>query len=137
MSPDHPQLAEDDVIAGGGWHRSYARILAVASDGDYGFALVDGNGDGAELESETWIWQAGVWAGAASAGEGPLDTLGRVQTGGPVGNAYFAFGKAPAGQTIMIDFDHRLHPVQVSRYGIWAFMKSAASPGQCGPPAPA
>jgi hypothetical protein len=34
----------------------YAHVLAVASDGDYGFALVGGNGDGAELEAETWIW---------------------------------------------------------------------------------
>jgi hypothetical protein len=49
MSPDHPALTEDDVLSHGGWHPRYARVLAVTSDGDYGFALVDGNGDGAEL----------------------------------------------------------------------------------------
>jgi hypothetical protein len=49
MPFEHRGLSEEDVIACGGWHRGYARVLAVASDGDYGFAVVDGNGDGAEL----------------------------------------------------------------------------------------
>jgi hypothetical protein len=34
-------------------------VIAVASAGDYGFALVDGNGDGSELEAEHWLWQKG------------------------------------------------------------------------------
>jgi hypothetical protein len=34
-------------------------VIAVASAGDYGFALVDGNGDGSELEAEHWLWQEG------------------------------------------------------------------------------
>jgi len=53
MPPDHPALTGDEVLAHGGWHPRYARVLAIASDGGYGFAVVDGNGDGAELEAET------------------------------------------------------------------------------------
>ena len=49
---DHSGLTEQDVTAGGGWHPCYARVLATASDGDYGFAVVEGNGDGAEFEAE-------------------------------------------------------------------------------------
>jgi hypothetical protein len=48
MQPDDPSLTEEEVLAHGGWHPRYARVLAVASDGDYGdygdygFAVVDG-----------------------------------------------------------------------------------------------
>lgn len=58
-SPAHPGLSHYEVLALGGWHRDYARVLITASDGDYGFALVDGNGDGAELEEELWRWEDG------------------------------------------------------------------------------
>lgn len=48
---NHP-LTAGEVLAKGGWHPRYARVIAVTSDGDYGFALIDGNGDGQELEAE-------------------------------------------------------------------------------------
>jgi hypothetical protein len=52
MPPEHPGLTEQEVLTHGGWHPRHARVLAVTSDGDYGFALVDGNGDGAGLEAD-------------------------------------------------------------------------------------
>src|ERR1700722_4547222 len=103
MPPDHPGLTEDEVITGGGWHPRYTRVLAIASDGDHAFALVDGNGDGAELEAEIWEWDGQTWTGAGSSGAGPLDTLGPSQTGGQIGSSYFAYGSAPGRQTITID----------------------------------
>jgi hypothetical protein len=136
MPPEHPGLTEDEVITNGGWNPRYARVLAVASDGAYAFAVVDGNGDGAELEAEIWIWADSRWSGAGSSGAGPLDTLGPVQTGGHIDNAYFAFGTAPARQAITIDFDHHLHRIPVSGHGVWAFIKTSASAGNCGFPAP-
>jgi hypothetical protein len=133
---DHPGLTEQHVIARGGWHPRYARVLATASDGDYGFALVDGNGDGAELEAETWIWQDGSWVSAGSSGVGPLGHLGPRQTGGQIGDAYFTYGSAPGRQSISIDFDGRRHQVPVSRHGVWAFIKlrTDASAANCLPP---
>jgi hypothetical protein len=128
MPPEHPALTAEEVIANGGWHPRYARVLATASDGDYGFALVDGNGDGAELDAEAWTWDNGKWAGAGSSGAGPLDGLGPVQTGGQVRNAYFAFGSAPSRPSITISFDGRLHHVPVSRHGVWAFIKIRTDP---------
>ncbi len=123
-----PGLTGQDVIARGGWHPRYTRVLATASDGDYGFALVDGNGDGAELEAETWIWQDGSWVSAGSSGVGPLGHLGPRQTGGRIGNAYFTYGSAPGRQSISIDFDGRRHQVPVSRHGVWAFIKRHTDP---------
>jgi hypothetical protein len=129
MPPDHPALTSAEVIADGGWHPRYARVLAIASDGDYGFALVDGNGDGAELEAEAWIWDDGTWSGAGSFGAGPLDNLGSVRTAGHLGPAYFAYGSAPGRQTITIGFDGHHHQVPVSRDGAWAFIKIRTETG--------
>ena len=137
MPPDHPALTPAEVIAGGGWHPRYTRVLATASDGDYGFALVDGNGDGAELEAEAWMWDHGNWAGAGSSGAGPLGSLGPVRTGGHIGNACFAYGSAPGRQSITIDFDGRHHQVPVSHYGVWAFVKIRTDPHGHGFPSPA
>jgi hypothetical protein len=54
-------LTAEEVIADGGWHPRYARVIALASDDGYGFALVDGNGDGSELEAEAWTRRDGTW----------------------------------------------------------------------------
>jgi hypothetical protein len=136
MPPDHPGLTEDEVIASGAWHPRYARVLAITSDGDYSLAIVDSNGDGAELEAETWQWDGDRWTGAGSAGAGPLDTLGPTQTGGQIGNSYFAYGSAPGRQTITINFDGRLHQIPVSHHGVWAFIKTSTSPGNPEYPTP-
>jgi hypothetical protein len=136
MPLDHRGLTEDEVMASGAWHPRYARVLAIASDGDYGLAIVDGNGDGAELEAETWEWNGERWTGGGSAGAGPLDTLGPSQTGGQIGNSYFAYGSAPGRQTITINFDGRLHQIPVSHHGVWAFIKTSTSPGNPGYPTP-
>jgi hypothetical protein len=133
MQPQHPALTPEEVIARGGWDLRYARVLAMASDGDYGFALVDGNGDGTELEAEAWIWHGGSWTGAHSSGAGPLSHLGPVHTGGRIHDAWFAYGKAPGRQSIMIDFGGQLHQVPVSRHRVWAFIRSRGLDG-CGWP---
>jgi hypothetical protein len=82
MLPEHQPLTAEEVLAKGGWHPRYARVIAVTSDGDYGFALIDGNGDGQELEAEAWTWQEGIWIANGSSGAGPLRGVGPVQTQG-------------------------------------------------------
>jgi hypothetical protein len=70
---ERPRLTEEHIIAEGGWHPRYARTVAIATDGDHGLALVDGNGNGAELENEIWLFSDGEWVGGSSSGAGPLD----------------------------------------------------------------
>jgi hypothetical protein len=135
-SASHPGLRPADVIARGGWHPGYIRVLAAASDGDYGFALVDGNGDGAELEAETWIWDDGQWQPGASSGAGGLDYVGPVQTGGEIGTAYYAYGRASGREVITIGFEHGQYDVPVSPLGIWAFIKISSNPGSTRAPVP-
>jgi hypothetical protein len=127
MQSQHPALTPEEALAGGGWDLRYARVLAVASDGDYGFALIDGNGDGAELEAEYWVWDSGTWRGTTSSGAGPLSHLGSECTGGQVNDAFAAYGSAPGRQSVTINFDGRLHDVPVSGNGVWVFIKIRTS----------
>ena len=131
MAAGHSPLTAAEVIATGGWHPGYARVIALSSDDGYGFALVDGNGDGAELEAEAWILRDGAWHGSTTSGAGPLDGVGPIRTGGQFGdNAWFAYGSAPGRDTVTITFDGKLHLVPVGEHGVWAFI--AARPGRSG-----
>ena len=130
MIVPHAALSTAEVVALGGWHPRYARVIAVASAGDYSFALVDGNGDGSELEAEHWFWDEGSWQPGASSGAGPLDAIGPLHSGGQAGEyAWFGYGSAPGRDTVTIVFDGRTHQVPVGSYGYWAFTGIRADPG--------
>ncbi len=128
MQPDHPALTAQDVLAHGGWHPRYVRVLALASDGDYGFALVDGNGDGAELEAEIWLWDGNTWTGGGSSGAGPLTTLRPLQAANHADSACYAFGSAPRRPSIAISLDGHRYDIPVGQYGVWAFVKIRTDP---------
>ena len=131
MIAPHAGLTAAEVLARGGWHPRYARVIAVASAGDYGFALVDGNGDGSELEAEHWLWHEGSWQPGGSSGVGPLDGMGPRHSGGYIGDsAWFAYGSAPGQDIVTIAFDGRSHRVLVGGYGVWAFTGIRAGNGR-------
>ena len=70
------ELSAAEIIRIGGWNPRYARVLLIEHDHDFAVVLVDGNGDGAELELEYWQRDAdGLWHGGSSSGHGPLDRL--------------------------------------------------------------
>lgn len=129
-------LSTAEAVARGGWHPRYVRVIAVASAGDYGFALVDGNGDGSELDAEHWCWQNGALAAGGSSGIGPLDGVGPRHSRGYMDDtAWFAFGSAPGQDTVTVAFDGRSHQVPVGSYGFWAFTGIRAGPGRRDEPA--
>jgi hypothetical protein len=129
MPSDHPALTAHDVLAHSGWPAQYARVLAVASDGDYGFALVDGNGDGAELEAEIWLWHDDAWTDGGSSGAGSLSTLDSVRAAQHADDACYAYGSAPGRRSITLTLDGHRYDVPVGEQGVWAFVKIHASPG--------
>jgi len=55
----------------------YAWVIAVASAGRYGITLVDGNGDGSELEAGHWLRDEGSWQPGGSAGAGTTSSIPR------------------------------------------------------------
>ena len=136
MITPHAALTTAEVVALGGWHPRYVQVIAVASAGGSGFALVDGNGDGSELEAEHWLWHQGSWQPRGSSGVGPLDAIGLLHSGGHADDsAWFAYGSAPGQDTVTIAFDGRNHQVPVGNYGVWAFAGLSADPGRRDEPA--
>lgn len=121
------------MLASGGWRLRYVRVLITVSDGDYGFAVVDGNGDGAELEEEQWQWEDGPagrghWRDGVSSGAGPLGCLPPLVADWPIGPAYFAYGRVPGRESVTVEFEKRQYEVPVNRLGVWGFIRQAAGP---------
>jgi len=120
----HPALCADDVLAGGGWNPRYARVLLTASDGDHGVALVDGNGDGRELEIEVWTWsERHGWEAGPSMGAGALSRVGTEQTGGRIDNLCIAYGRLPGKTSATLQFRGHACEVPVSQHGFWGFAR--------------
>jgi hypothetical protein len=68
------------VIEAGGWNPRYARVIDVQVDGDAAAALIDANGDGADLNVDVYLRGGdGQWAEVAS-GNGSIQTHGVLAT---------------------------------------------------------
>jgi hypothetical protein len=64
----------------GGWNPRYARVLDVQVQGDVAAALVDANGDGADLNVDIYVRQSdGEWGEVAS-GNGSIGIAGWLAT---------------------------------------------------------
>jgi hypothetical protein len=119
------------VISAGGWHPRFARVLLIEQDGGLGLALIDGNGDGAELELEYWQHDgAGRWHGGSSSGHGPLDGLRTA--GWNAGPFVCAIGRAGPHEAVQVRYGGRAHRRVASELGVWGFIHAAdsADPGE-------
>ncbi|WP_193608547.1 hypothetical protein [Nocardioides lijunqiniae] len=65
-------LDERTVIEAGGWDGRYAVVRAVGTLGDHGAAVIDANGDGADINLEHFRRVDGEWVATSSTG-GPGD----------------------------------------------------------------
>ncbi len=64
----------------GGWDPRYARVIDVQVDGDVAAALVDANGDGADLNVDVYLRRGdGEWTEVAS-GNGSVEAHGVLAT---------------------------------------------------------
>ena len=64
-------LTFESAISAGGWDPRYAVTLAISTDGNLAGALVDTNGDGADIDLDEYERDAdGDWQGAASGSAG-------------------------------------------------------------------
>lgn len=69
----------DAAIDVGGWDRRHARVVDLQVDGDIAAALIDPNGDGADLNVSIYTCTDGVWSEAGS-GNGELSIPGWFRT---------------------------------------------------------
>lgn len=121
MKADPTNLTGDLVISTGGWHPAYARVILIVADEDVAFVLVDGNGDGSELEMEYWHKDADDWIGGQSSGYGALDSLSTVTW--DAGPMVCAIGRGAPGEAVLIRYDDSTYECQVNHFGIWGFVR--------------
>lgn len=69
----------DTAIAAGGWDSRYSRVIDVQVDGDVAAALIDPNGEGADLNVEVYMLIDGQWM-AAGSGNGSIGIPGVLAT---------------------------------------------------------
>ena len=121
------ELSAEALIRAGGWHPRYARVLLAEHDDDHAVVLIDGNGDGAELELEYWHREAdGGWRGGASGGHGPLDQLRRAESWN-AGEFVVALGRVEPGARVSLDYGRQIYFRRASELGVWGFIHAADS----------
>ena len=122
------ELSADAVIHVGGWHPRYARVLLIEHDEQDAVILVDGNGDGAELELE--YWHRGDdrrWLGGSTSGYGPLAFLPtlRAWNAGPF---VAAVGRTHPNAEVTVTYAGEAYRRRASEFGTWGFVHAADSP---------
>lgn len=126
------ELTEAAVIADGGWHSRYARVLLVHQFGDQAIVLVDGNGDGAEVEYEHWFLGSGGWVGGSSQGIGSLGHR-PIWTWGALGGSGFVIGCTPDAKVqVTVEWLGKRSTAVPDAIGLWI----ALFPGLELPPEP-
>jgi len=118
---DLTSLTDDLIITLGGWNPRYARVVMIAVDDDEAIALVDGNGDGAELEMEYWHKEHDGWSAGSTSGHGPLDSLSATRW--DAGPMVCAVGPAPPGDVVRIGYEGNVHECRANQFGVWAFIR--------------
>ena len=122
------ELTADAVIRIGGWHPRYARVLLIEHDEQDAVILVDGNGDGAELEVEYWRRSDdGLWGLLASSGYGPLAFLPIFQAWNGV-DYVAAIGRARPNTEVTVEYGGEVHRRWANDFGIWGFVHQGDSP---------
>ena len=120
-------LSEDAIIRVGGWHPRYARVLLIEHDDDDALVLVDGNGDGAELELEYWHRDIdGAWWGGSSSGHGSLDFVSSSESW-DAGDFVAAVGRVAPATEVTVEYGGRAYRRKANGFGIWGFIHAADS----------
>ena len=121
------ELSAEALIRSGGWHPDYARVLLIEHDDNDALILIDGNGDGAELELEYWHRDSdGFWRGGSTSGHGPLDKLRRSQTWN-AGEFVAALGRVEPGANVSLVYARQIYLRRASEHGVWGFIHAAGS----------
>jgi hypothetical protein len=127
------ELNAERAIQAGGWDPRYAVALAVASRSDIAAALIDTNGDGADIDLDQYERGAdGYWheVSSGSAGAAGSSWSQRIAA---------AWGQANPATTIEIEYLGLRDSIVASVAGWWLFVAPATNdpgllPRQIGTP---
>ena len=120
-------LSADAIITAGGWHPRYARVLLIEQDDDDALVLVDGNGDGAELELEYWHRDVdGTWSGGSRGGHGPLEFMSSSESW-DAGDFVVALGRVAPAAEVIVKYGGQVYQRTANEFGIWGLIHAADS----------
>lgn len=135
------QLTPEMVIDLGGWDGRFARVLAIAAHRGAGLAVVDSNGDEANIDAEHYWrdeagdWEAGSSGGPVSTGEIGVSACGDGGYLDPDSDGYvdyvrWACGRTsdPGQQVVTVSAWGRDIAVVAGQGGWWAWIESILSP---------
>jgi hypothetical protein len=121
------ELGADAIIRAGGWPPRYARVLLIEHDEQDAVIIVDGNGDGAELELEYWHrGDDGLWHCGATSGHGPLAFMPTFQAWNGA-DFVAAVGRARPHAEISVEYAGEVYRRRASEFGTWGFVHAADS----------
>jgi hypothetical protein len=112
-------LDAESVIQAGGWDPRYARVLAIATVDDIAAALIDTNGDGADIDLDQYErvgdgdWQENI---SGAVGDEGVSWSPRIAA---------TWGQAAPGETVEIEFLRRRSALVTSETGWWLFIGPA------------
>jgi hypothetical protein len=105
----------------GGWDPRYAVVLASAAHDGVAAALVDSNGDGADVDLDQYEQATdGRWVEVVS---GNCDDTGAFATG----SMALAWGRAAPRALVTIEFRAVTHTVEATDQGWWMFVVPSRS----------
>jgi hypothetical protein len=104
-------LTVREVLRLGGWGSvPSARLRALATFGAFAFSATDTNGDGVEMDNESWAFVDGEWRSGGSHGT----TFHRT------GRAYLGQGAATLVVKFRVDTGEGLVDLEATRVGVWS-----------------
>jgi hypothetical protein len=112
-------LDAQSAIGAGGWDSRFAVALAVMAHDDIAAALIDTNGDEADIDLDEYERDVdGNWheIGSGSAGDRGASWSPRIAA---------TWGRAAPGETIEIDYHGNRHSITASETGWWLFIAPA------------
>jgi hypothetical protein len=110
------ELSVSNLLSAGGWDPRYAVILAVASYDGVAGALIDANGDEADIDLDEYECDAaGNWyeTGSGSAGGEGTSWSTRVAA---------TWGRGAPGEIVKIDYLGHSYSIAASSAGWWLFV---------------
>ncbi|MGW4353002.1 hypothetical protein ACWELJ_13040 [Nocardia sp. NPDC004582] len=125
---DSTRPSPETVLAVGGWHPRHSRVLALAGNGEFAFALVDTNGDGSEIDLDELILDAGEWRAGMSVGAGEFIAVGSrgsvyvLGYGSNTSGVRWAYGRADRPGAAEVEVEGREITVTVADSGWWVWV---------------
>lgn len=114
-------LDHDTALRLGGWDPRYAVVLATDARDGVAAALVDSNGDGADVDLDQYEQAAdGRWVEVSS---GNCDDAGAFATAFMA----LAWGRAAPSDLVTVEFRAVRHSVEASDRGWWMFVVPSRS----------